>query len=352
MQNVNVSAGVTDIYRQTTGKATGIVELSTNDSSKSEAENLDNLLASDSVNVAGSVDNKTQKENIDFTNADFEGSLSVNTKLLTAEGRAEIGDAYKNLPENLEKTGKGIADATGKGYELLPEGVARDTVEIANHLVADIIPLPTNNGGLLTMPFAVSDGEKEILIGIKIDGQNSPITLEQLSSMTISELNDNNALNGIRNAFWNGIMNPKLNALNNANEQLGNPDNLAIAYTPSHGFIPDALAAGWNKLFGISTPTGNLKQNDVFLGELKSQNPSGTIFRMAAHSDGVSQLSGALERTGIQLPSSLIQFSGGPKGNDYLNIIAKGATGKEAFINNNSGDFISNGLGGNADGAG
>jgi hypothetical protein len=114
VQNVNVSAGVTEIYRQTTAKAKGIVELSTNDSGKSEAENLDNLLNSGSVNVAGNIDNQTVKENVNFTDADFEGSVTVSTKLLTEEGRKAVADVFKNFGENLKTAVGGAIDSPGK----------------------------------------------------------------------------------------------------------------------------------------------------------------------------------------------------------------------------------------------
>ena len=78
---------------------------------------MDNLLASDSVNVAGNIDNQTVKEDIYFTNADFEGSLTVNTNLLNEEGRAEIGDAYKNLDENLETVATHLKDSAGNVVE-------------------------------------------------------------------------------------------------------------------------------------------------------------------------------------------------------------------------------------------
>ncbi len=74
------------------------------------------------------------KEDIDFTDADFEGSLSVNTKLLTTEGRKEIVDAYKNLPENLEKTAKGVAGAVVDGYN-----------KISNNIRAITTPVPADS---------------------------------------------------------------------------------------------------------------------------------------------------------------------------------------------------------------
>ncbi len=67
-------------------------------------KNLTNLLASNSINVAGNIDNQTVKEDIDFTNADFEGTLSIPIDLLSKSGRVKVKDAFENFPENLGKT--------------------------------------------------------------------------------------------------------------------------------------------------------------------------------------------------------------------------------------------------------
>ena len=112
INNASISMGATEIYSKTTNQATGIIELSSNDSNLSEAENLTNLLASTSVNVAGNIDNQTVKEDIDFTNADFEGTLSIPIDLLSKSGRAKVKDAFENFPENLGKTLDVTAGAT------------------------------------------------------------------------------------------------------------------------------------------------------------------------------------------------------------------------------------------------
>jgi hypothetical protein len=76
----------------------------------SKAENLTNLLASTSVNVAGNIDNQTVKKDIDFTNADFEGTLSVPVELFTESGRARMKDAFENLGTNLKTTAYGASN--------------------------------------------------------------------------------------------------------------------------------------------------------------------------------------------------------------------------------------------------
>jgi len=104
LNNISISLGATEIFKKTTGKRTGIVALASNDNNLSEAENLTNLLASTSVNVAGNINNQTVKKDIDFTNADFKGTLSIPTDLITESGRVRVKDAINNLPENIGKT--------------------------------------------------------------------------------------------------------------------------------------------------------------------------------------------------------------------------------------------------------
>jgi hypothetical protein len=136
LQNVGISAGATDIYSSTTGQATGIVELSSNNSGLSEAQNLNNLLNSSSVNVAGKIDNQTVKQDIVYTDADFQGSLTVPTALLTESGRKEIGDAYKNFGKNLDTASGGAAGALTKGYDA-----------VANKISAVVNPVPDSLKG-------------------------------------------------------------------------------------------------------------------------------------------------------------------------------------------------------------
>ena len=70
-------------YLKTTNKATGIIELISNNNNLTKEQNLTNLLASNSVNITGNINNQTVKKDIDYINADFEGTLSIPTDLIT-----------------------------------------------------------------------------------------------------------------------------------------------------------------------------------------------------------------------------------------------------------------------------
>lgn len=146
LNNASISLGATEIFTKTTGKRTGIVALASNDNNLSEAENLTNLLASTSVNVAGNIDNQTVKKDIDFTNADFEGTLSVPVELFTESGRARMKDAFENLGRNLATATTGaifnatdsvavaINKTTGKSKKGIVEGWKEARTESTQNL--------------------------------------------------------------------------------------------------------------------------------------------------------------------------------------------------------------------------
>jgi len=129
--NIGISFGATDIYSKTTVEKSNIQELSTN-------RNIDELVASNNknnskINIAGNITNLTEKEDKTFINADFEGGITIPTKIFkttqkevidpkTGEvktkrewtGLKEIADANKNLGKNLKDTAVGFAKTTEK----------------------------------------------------------------------------------------------------------------------------------------------------------------------------------------------------------------------------------------------
>ena len=106
VSSAGISVGATEIFSRTTKKATGIIELSSNNNNLSEEQNLNNLLDSNSVKVAGKIDNQTQKEDFTFTNADFEASLTVPIDLLMNPNK--VVDAVKNFDKNLMTATAGV----------------------------------------------------------------------------------------------------------------------------------------------------------------------------------------------------------------------------------------------------
>jgi hypothetical protein len=119
VSSVSISMGATDIFSKTTGRATGIVALSSNDNNLSEEQNLNNLLNGGSITVAGNIDNQTQKEDITFINADFEASLTVPTAIFTKAGRAKMKNDILNLGTNLMIAGYGATNTISNAAESL-----------------------------------------------------------------------------------------------------------------------------------------------------------------------------------------------------------------------------------------
>jgi filamentous hemagglutinin len=132
VSNVGVTMNAKDIFKKTTGEKSGIVATSSYNSNLSDSENLENLLNSGSVNVAGNTANLTEKEDTQFINADFEGEASVPMQIFkttenkdTGErewtGMKEIIGAYKNFGTNLKMSGAGlfttVKDTVVTGYD-------------------------------------------------------------------------------------------------------------------------------------------------------------------------------------------------------------------------------------------
>ncbi len=106
LNNISISLGATEIFKKTTNKATGIIELISNNNNLTKEQNLTNLLTSNSVNITGNTNNQTVKKDIDYINADFEGTLSVPIDLLTNPDG--VKDAFKNFGRNLMTATAGI----------------------------------------------------------------------------------------------------------------------------------------------------------------------------------------------------------------------------------------------------
>ena len=104
LNNAAISMGIVDIYKETTKRSTGIIELASNDNNISEAKNLINLLNSDSLHISGEIVNNTVKEDMEYINSDFEGKLEIPVELFTKSGRAEMIDNLKNLDRNVATT--------------------------------------------------------------------------------------------------------------------------------------------------------------------------------------------------------------------------------------------------------
>ena len=160
VSSASASMGITDINTKTSNEVTGIVQTSTYDDSKTEAENLNDLLESDSVNVAGDITDNTEKEDYSMTDADFDGELTVPIDLLTKEGRANVKDAVNNLGANLGKIGSDLGE--------IVKPIIDKTTEIINKLLG--------NKGVKNFKSNLSDGGfPPVFIGTDANGNRTTL---------------------------------------------------------------------------------------------------------------------------------------------------------------------------------
>jgi hypothetical protein len=136
LNNASISMGIVDIYKETTKRSTGIIELATNDNNISEAESLINLLNSNSLHISGEIINNTVKEDMEYINADFEGKLEIPMQLFTKSGRAEMIDNLKNLDRNLGKTVDLTIGATARG--VIGIGMSKDAFANYDKVIEEV----------------------------------------------------------------------------------------------------------------------------------------------------------------------------------------------------------------------
>ncbi len=84
------------------------------DDDLSDAENLEQLLASHALKVEGTTINETKKVDSEFTHADYSANISLSKDLLTKDGRAGMKQKLKdlgNLKKHLQNTATGVVGA-------------------------------------------------------------------------------------------------------------------------------------------------------------------------------------------------------------------------------------------------
>ena len=136
LNNAAISMGIVDIYKETTKRSTGIIELASNDNNISEAKNLINLLNSDSLHISGEIINNTVKEDKEYINSDFEAELQIPMQLFTKSGRAEMIDNLKNLDRNVVKTVDLTIGATARG--VIGVGMSKDAFANYDKVIEEV----------------------------------------------------------------------------------------------------------------------------------------------------------------------------------------------------------------------
>jgi hypothetical protein len=238
---------------------------------------------------------------------------------------------------------------------------------IANHLVADVIPLPANYGGVIGQVDAFANGDRQYMkVDVKgisdaelndIQSGKTKVSWEKegddiyivLSSgdryianfetydydyvMAHKEL-----FQGEKGLGLNGIMNSPGDAIKNGLTQT-KQGSFVIAYDPTHGLVPDVLEVGYNKLFGKDFATTNITQDNTFVAMINQQNP-GIID--ASHSAGAVRLYLANLANPSAFKDDYLQFSGSPVSEKDITNNFKDNQYKALKVQNNSGDFVGN----------
>ena len=373
-------------------KATGIIELSTNDAAKTEAENLTNLLGTNSglstgsgsnpssINVAGTITNNTQKEDINFTNADFNGYLDTNTisntinsavwlgNLTNAEGRDQAGRDVKELAGNLKIT----VNQSAKVIDMPLVAAATSDVPI----LKDIANKIAGNGGsvatLATQLFGLSylldsgngqyntntiqglnnnelktaiqnqdkfevkkdqNGNEMIVITDKQGNAKSydyEISKKLLSDVNLSDLTTNKdyGFHGVYNnadeAFRNQLM--QLGTLQNYDSKTDQSSFVSVS-APTKGLITDGIENFYNSIFG-KTPLASANMQEM-------KDFGQTLGAVGKYQNVTTQTSNGGFNT-IQNPMTDIRMAAHSNGGDrlYLGVLGGASGGQLSSLTN------------------
>jgi filamentous hemagglutinin len=214
---------------------------------------------------------------------------TLDTRMLTKEGRAQIKQQYKDMDKNMNTIAQTLPNAKSDN---LVEAVAGTVWNTLATVSGGILPTESNHGGLLA----------NIPIITGYEDSNFKVTGDLSSTL----------------AYLNGQSNTLPDAIEGGNNLIGDVPHQNW-YNPTHGIIGDTLESATDILlnqFGIQT--GISKQEDVL------QN-NGIAWTIYMHSQGnITAKAGANTKTnkyysyGSPLPSSVVKeiFNTEAKKND------------------------------------
>ena len=220
---------------------------------------------------------------------------TLDTRMLTKEGRAQINQQYKDMDKNMNAITKTLPNAKSDNPVEAVAGTVWNTLATVS---GGILPTESNHGGLLA----------NIPIITGYDDSNFKVTGDSGSTI----------------AYLNGQSNTLPDAIQGGNNLIGDVPHQNW-YNPTHGVIGDTLESATDLLLnGFGIQTGISKQVDVL------QN-NGVAWIIYMHSQGnIIAKEGANTNTntyrsyGSPLPSSVIK--------EIFNIKA----------NKNDGDYVAN----------
>ena len=359
----------------------------------------------------GGLDSVLTSQTNEMTNGDFEGSLTLDHRLFSESGRNEIQKNFKELPENTKLIAKNLdaplvilatSDIPGLSYAasyfageggsvatlatqlfglnyLLDSGNTRfqtNTISnLDNETLAKAIQGKDGFKIQRDIGYETENGQRENFLTITDKNGNAQTfryttNFKNLSDVTINDLisTKDYSLHGIDNtsdqAFRNGLM--QLGTITNESE---NGLSFVTLNAPTKGGVFDALENFHNFFLG-KTPlaSANIIQLQDFSQNLATTAKENNLtdIRMVGHSNGGDRLYlGVLrgvtnnefqyvDSSGNEGSRLSVQFYGTPSMTSNIRDAADDAGVKydKTYLHNiNSGDFVGNILGANANSA-
>jgi hypothetical protein len=244
--------------------------------------------------------------------------LTVDHRLLSEEGRDEIGQQFSEFGDNIQTIAQNVPAPTGGNAV---ENAVGEFLNKLSEWTGGILPSDANAGGLIAQ-IPVLFGNNDIQAGaIQVRPANDEYVQSNPDAfMPASELPYFNTLDAEGKAklegivvsrdfvainsdtatyqnHTNGILNNLPQALVNAMEQTDS-SNVTSHYNPTHGGIPDLLESLVDKVFGNAfIKTGVARQTGEFVKEVvTARADSGSNF--IGHSQGSLLMNAGLNTLG------------------------------------------------------
>ncbi|QCD45676.1 hemagglutinin repeat-containing protein [Campylobacter mucosalis] len=332
----------------------------------------------------------TEKINKDLYNTNISSNINstLDTRLLTKEGREQIEKEYKSMNKNMNVVASTLPDENSDNPFEAGVGYVWNLVGFAS---LGIIPTNENKGGILAqIPIltGTEDNSRQILLVVNeksekfISNKNDFISFKDseyykaLNEQDKMKFNTNldtlyvskNPVEVTKDTatyqnFTNGMMNNKGEAIKNGLLQTGqwsklnNAVELTVNYNPTYGFLGDLLESAVDKFGGT---TGMAKQTGEFYSDvIDTRGNDGS--NLANHSQGnalsKSGIKWKLENGGFKANNgehTIVSFGSPINGKEMEEVVElmNKNTNNNQFIYSGAytkqGDFVGEGLGGNS----
>jgi len=361
-----------------------------NDNSHSKTKTL-GTIGNGSIEVANADASNTTLLNrdindkeIDIYNIESHKGLkgTVDTRMLTEDGRAEIKKEFNEFGKNMQIVAKGLPEANNGNAIIALIGKGLDKL---SEYTGGILPSNGSNGGLLgNIPVMMGDSDinhkiiqvassdsnyvktnpelfvpleesdyfksaspanQDALRGQSLFVSKEPIGVDDANKYYQDFITEDNAT---YQNFTNGMLNTEGDAIKNGMDQTGSRV-FTVNYNPTHGFVGDGLESAVDKAGGT---TGIAKQTGEFYkdvttarGELGSNNANHSQGNLLAQ-QGIKyqqEHNGFQDQKGIHTVSSF----GSPVNTKDMKKTVESSGFAYTGASTKPGDFVGEGLGGN-----